>query len=481
MGIDRNVPAQKVKVWHAAAVIVLIAVFYFSTLRQADGWADFSQYLGHAKNIAAGAPYAETGYIYNPSYSTLGPATYPPVFPLLLAPVYRVFPDRLTPLRIEMIFLTLLAFWMLFLNFRRLLPLRYSILALLCIGFSPAYWEVKEKILSDMPFLLFIFLALFLIHKWHSKNVHRWWECVGTGMALYLAYGTRSIGIALVVSLLVYDLIRNRKPSSYAVLSVLVFFGLAALQMIYFPGADYSERVTRISISSVLSNVAVYGQYASYFWDNGYSKVALHFVSAIVFLLSATGLYLRLRERITIYEVFATLLAMVLAFYPGHHHRYLFPLIPLCLLYAFFAIYKMKELTEFKYENIAVTVLMALIFTSYVTKYTTLQFESPPEGVHKAESVQLFRFVREQTLKTDVMIFRRPRALAFYTGRKASAYHQTQPAEDAELWRYFRSIDASYLIESYFDVPYFRSFVLRNNFKLQKVFSNRDFNVYKIQ
>ena len=71
---------------------VLVGALFVLTIREGEDWGDdFSMYIHHAENIARGVPYGETGYIYNPHNPAVGPKIYPPGFPLLLAPVVKLF------------------------------------------------------------------------------------------------------------------------------------------------------------------------------------------------------------------------------------------------------------------------------------------------------------------------------------------------------------------------------------------------------
>jgi hypothetical protein len=73
-------------------LIGFVGVLYLSTIRTGEAWDDdFAMYVHEAKNIAVGIDYRNTGYIYEREYAELGPKTYPPVFPLLLAGVYKGF------------------------------------------------------------------------------------------------------------------------------------------------------------------------------------------------------------------------------------------------------------------------------------------------------------------------------------------------------------------------------------------------------
>jgi hypothetical protein len=75
-----------------ALLILIIATFYIASIRRGNFWPDdYALYVHHAENIAEGRPYADTGYIYNPGAADYSPRAYPPVFPLLLAPIYRAY------------------------------------------------------------------------------------------------------------------------------------------------------------------------------------------------------------------------------------------------------------------------------------------------------------------------------------------------------------------------------------------------------
>src|SRR5260370_39533088 len=93
-------------------LIVLIGACCLSTIRAGESESlgdDFAMYIHEAKNIALGVDYHQTGYIYEKEYAELGPKAYPPVFPLLLAGVYKAFGLNLTAMKIEVILLFLAA------------------------------------------------------------------------------------------------------------------------------------------------------------------------------------------------------------------------------------------------------------------------------------------------------------------------------------------------------------------------------------
>src|ERR1700691_4453743 len=87
-------------------IVTGISAWHLLTIRAGHDWGDdFSLYIQHAKNIVEGRPYGDTGYIYNPSLPVLSPRTYPPVFPLLLAPVYGFCGLNLTAMKVLVVVL----------------------------------------------------------------------------------------------------------------------------------------------------------------------------------------------------------------------------------------------------------------------------------------------------------------------------------------------------------------------------------------
>ena len=90
--MDDAVPAsRRASLLWLAIALLLIAVWYALTLREGHAWGgDNAMYLLHARNLLSGMPYTDTGYLYNPASGRF-PVSYPPVFPLLLAPLVALF------------------------------------------------------------------------------------------------------------------------------------------------------------------------------------------------------------------------------------------------------------------------------------------------------------------------------------------------------------------------------------------------------
>jgi hypothetical protein len=315
-------------------VILAIGIFFMSTIREGHRWAgDFSMYIHHAKNIVEGKPFGETGYIYNPHYPQLGPKTYPPVFPILLAPVYKVFHLDLRAMKMEIIAFFMLALALLIITSGEISSL-YQILLISIIGLNPFFWDFKDYVLSDIPFLVFVYISLFLFHRTYTKGTHsqiRIFDALLIGIFMYLSFGIKTIGFVLIPSIIILDLIKHRKLSLHVLITIVIFSILTILQtLLIHSDSDYFDQFFPFRPMYILQNIVIYTSSLAQFFDTGYPSLlwlqyAL-FISTIV--ISGFGYYIRLKS-ITVYEVFLPLYMAIVILWPTHQgFRFLIPLYP---------------------------------------------------------------------------------------------------------------------------------------------------------
>jgi hypothetical protein len=173
--------------------------------------------------------------------------------------------------------------------------------------------------------------------------------------------------------------------------------------------------------------------------------------------------------------------------WPAATDIYLVPIIPLFLFYAIVGFESLTSSAKPKLRTAMAAALMLMVIAGYAGKYSRLRLHSFGE-METAGPQRLFHFVANNTSPNDVIVFRRARALTLFTQREASPYHWVR--NDNDLWQYFCSIHAAYLIDGPIDfsdpVPgapdgFFIGFIERHEGELQTVYSNSGFNVYKIR
>ncbi|MBK8987830.1 MAG: hypothetical protein IPM39_17475 [Chloroflexi bacterium] len=469
--------------WILLALLAGIGLFWSLTLRQGHVWGgDFSLYIRHALNLLQGIPYGESGYILNPADPVVSPQAYPPVFPLLLLPALALFGFNLTALKMVVVvcFVLFLAVYAALL--RRDLPFSHLCAVILVLGLNPFFWDFKDDVRSDIPFLLFTYIALVQIyHLAPEKRQGRQaiLPAVTTGLVMYLAYGTRTLGIVLPACLLLLDLLQWRKITLFTLLAGIVFGLGVGGQSLFFPGNGYWQQYVFDPTTNAL-NVAGYLISLSTLWENGYSNALLLIVSIVTLSLAVTAVWTRLRARLTILELYLLAYVLVLAVWPvSQGIRFLIPVLPLYLFYVFAGVGQLAARLPGKWGGGLFWGVTAVIFLSSAARYTTLPFDAIPTGIGRAESVALFEYVRAETAETDVLIFRKPRVLALYTGRSSAIFHPEQSGE-AEQWAFWREIAATHLIVANWDEAHWQQFIAEHQALLEPVYANADFRVYRL-
>jgi hypothetical protein len=466
--------------WRVAA---LIGLFYLATIRPGQDWGDdFAQYIHHARNIASGAPYAETGYIYNPENPVIGPRTYPPGFPLLLAPVVKVFGLDLRPMKILIVICFVGVLLLLPQVFRRDLPAPYLAALILVMGLNPYFLDIKDAVISDIPFLLFTLLSLYAFQRAEEPDNRRPLSAaVLAGVATYASVSTRVLGVVLIPCFLLHDLVRRRRITRMTAVTCGLAVALMGVQYAVGPGdGSYFDQLS-LSVTTVGGNAVAYLRALSDIWDNGYTDFGRKAVFVITVGLAVYGYRRALRLGPTAVEIFPWLYMMPVIVWPANQGtRFLIPLIPFYLYYCMLGIRGLNVPVEARRRVIvALGLVVALL---YGGKYSTMRFGPLADGVATPESVELFEFVRQATPPEAVFVFSRPRALALFTDRRASA--PVVAADPCRLWQYFAEIGADYVITgppaSNEEAAYLESFVSAHPAGFRREMGNQALAVYRI-
>jgi len=473
----------------------MIGIFYFATVRPGHVWGDdFAMYIHHAQNIVEGRPYADTGYIYNPAVPVYGPKMYPPVFPLLLAPLYKIFGLNLVPMKLEQVVFFLLTLVAVYMFWQRELGSECTLAMLAILGFSPVFWTAKDMVLSDLPFLFFFYAAAVLVQRAprQSPGWCRW--AVLIGVVLYLAFGTRSAGISLLAGLPLYDVLKHRRITRLTIVALLVCTGLIALQR-YFVGSGVGGyvgqqiRPTAQTVATVATNLLAYGRALASFWVAATRGVFSFFVLVGAAVLVAAGLYFRLKRdfrstrEISIVEAFLVPYLAVILLWPfAAGVRIVFPFVPWM---AFLPLYGIRSLTTNlapRYSSAAACGFLLMIGVPYAMAYRSTDFGPIRQDSGFAEFNQLCQAVLEDTRADDVLIYFRARALSLYTQRPASSYNYHGTQQELEL--YARKIRATHLVTTNAfndDVGFLTRYVERNSSRFDLIYQNANFALYRIR
>ncbi|HSG80899.1 MAG TPA: glycosyltransferase family 39 protein [Gemmatimonadota bacterium] len=467
----------------AVLSVMGIALGYQLTLRDGHDWGgDFAQYLQQARNLAEGAPFAQTSHVIVPGVPGVGPPSYPPVFSLMLAPTFVLRGGLDWPL-VKLVVVISFALFLLavFATLRERLGDDRALVVILLMGLSPFFWQQKDQVLSDIPFAFLVFLSLYLAQGAYDET--RTWRqrlvfTLATGLTVYLATGTRAIGVSLVLTLFVFEVIRTRRVPRQALLMTALVVVLQQVQRLALGPTGGYLGFWRLEPLAVLHRVAAYPVELKYLFWNGYVNGIAVALALIFTGLAIYGYVASLRRGITLAEVFVVCYLAPLVLWPMRPNiRFMIPLIPLYLCYALQGLQLLGLRLSGRSHAGASLALVVLVAGSYASGYARADHGRLREGVLAPESVALFEFVRSQAQPGDHFIFFKPRVLSFFTGVRSSVEYY--PAEPAELWDYYSRAAATHVIGRVGDEK-FEAFVAGNGGSLVRIFQNDDFVVCRI-
>lgn len=402
-------------------------------MRQGHDWGgDFAQYLSHARNLATQHDYADTGYIYNPDAAVIGPRAYPPIFPLFLAPIYAVFGVNYTAFRVAILLLFVATVAIATILFAKRLSAWTSLIFAGLLGICPVFWDFNQGILSEHLFMLWWMLT-FYVYQRYRGNPEQSYDALGpaivTGLLVYLAVGTRTVGIVLPPALLLTEAILYRRLTRFAVVSITAAIVFYAIHKFLLPvgGSGYLDQLSEINLRSLASNLFADSVSFVFFWKNGYSKLLAAGTGVAFGLVGIIGFIKESWPRpqlLTISSVFYFLLVVI---WPGANGiRMTWPLLPAFL---FWILYTLENLPQsVPQRKICLASFVVITLACYVGQYNSLEF-GLIDGPDSRAAQELFVEVESSVKPEEICLFFKPRVLAFYTRRSSIGYPISLNAE----------------------------------------------------
>ena len=417
---------------------LLLAYFALGVSSLSGGhlWGDdWAQYLMHARNLAGGQPYGATGYMFNPDAPNVGPPSYPPGLPLLLAPVIALFGLKLALLKAVCFACLVAALPVWFRLLRVPAGAATAFVATALFALHDQVWALRDVVVSETPYILFSALALWYATRERPHPVGpgpQVLEGVVLGVLTYASVACRSLGVSLLLALLVYGWAQRRSMgwflSLIAAFSLLV--GMQHVLVVVPP--TYSNELKIPTPGLLLENAKGYWMSLGHLFrlPFGLGKVT----STVVIALAMVGAWslcrtLRPDERsgrgvrnlaarvpLSLWYLGAYLGALTLAaIAPGE--RYLLPVLPVVIALAAAGVCTLAGLVPAA-RRYALPAAVAIAFY-YVVLHASVP-RTRADAMATCEACEeLYAFVRTQTAPDAVIAFAKPRAMALM-GERAS-------------------------------------------------------------
>jgi hypothetical protein len=467
-------------------IVGVLAITYVSTLSPGHDFEadDFAAYVQHASNIVEGRPYSFSNNIPNPKALWMTPPSgYPPVYPLVLAPAYKMWGLNLRALKVVTtccfaVFLGILAVLV-----RHALSAPLGASALLILGLNPLVWEFRNNLLSEFPYMMFSFGALLVIRTTYKQLGAREWR-FGTALLLavllYCAYGTRTIGIALLPALALSDLLKFKRPSRFLLTTLGIVMVLIAMQnVLVISPKDYLNDV-KLSVGQTWKNAIYYGKTLSYVWENGISK-KIQIAFALMFTgLAATSFVRKLWKDKEEGEIYLLIyMAILISWSSEIGLRGLLPILPMYFMHGLAELGKIAGSWGRARHAVCAAGLLVIVVTTYEGEFLKLARVQPGPNTADATAQEVFRYLQKNTEASDVLIFPKARTLALFTNRKVAGLGPGEAANDSK--EFAKEIGASVFVKPVWAPASSTKFEDSERGRLEKVFGNKEYEVYRIE
>jgi len=426
-------------------LLLLLAPLLYSSVRQPDWGDDFAQYLLQTRNIVEGRSMQDNGIVADPALPAFAIPAYPVGFPLLLLPFYSSDPFRTAPYFIVPALSLLLAAFACFLLLRKRFGVTTSLLSSLLIAYHPVFLQAKTELLSDLPFIAFLLLGLQAMATEKEEPISRR-NIVFAGLSFGLAMSMRLTGFLLLPTLLAWSVFDRSKRSAAGKIAGIALLLFAILNVVLFPidlpGIWQFYRGAIAAQPLLLTDQFIFylHQLNALFWISPFSWTGGLIVPGMLVY------YWRKRDSLDAADWFLLAYAGLLMTIPyqGGGLRFLLPAIPLLLrnLLSLVRPFVLPVLQFRRYLHVAYAgIVLVLILPGIVDWLTTLERNDGPESL---EGKRILSIVEQKTPKDAVIICAKPRAIQWYTGRRAT--YLIDGVLPARIDSAFAQLNARYLI-----------------------------------
>jgi hypothetical protein len=420
---------------------------------------DYAAYISQAKSIVEGTIdelIAINKHRVENSTLWIGPVVSPWGLSLLLSPIYYLFGLDIHVMKIYLVFFFLTSILAFFLLFKDTLSNAQNLLLVTVFGLNPWFFDYRDNVFSDMPYVFFSLLTLLFIKRFVMLNKIWISELTGYGLIgffIFFSSFIRPFGFLLLPTLLCAQYFYRKGSFKDFIFSgpgkftpYIIFITLTAISSWIFSGESITGHSAKlfneIRPGSIFFNIKYYtivpARYFPYLFVKynvfglGYDKIHL-IVYTVILLLVFYGM-IQNRKEDYIYILYILFNIMLVIFFPPRAPQYIMPIFPF-FVYFLFAGLKGISLSfdlsgKCRFANINASylfgialILVSLLYVSH-NAYKSIIFNKTGgviDGPYSPDSIEMFNYIKEHTGTDDAIIFHKPRAMILYTDRKSFA------------------------------------------------------------
>ena len=486
------------------ALAILSIPLFFLNIYDVHSWGDdFAQYIKEALNIAHGKRYYLSGYVYNPYNTEYAPPQYPPGYPLLLAPVVKMWGISYRAMAYFNTCITAGLLFALFAYFRKHAGKVAAVCIAVLITYSGYILGLKANVLADLSCLLCIVLYLGARNTWQFSRKRILLLIVLTVSAMLMRSQAGLLlvaeGLYLLLSM-AKKIVKERKINIQQIAthpSVLITFGGILLFLLidkvvfYTPvktSAFYNQFIERAIhrplMDSVKDNIVLLTKQLTMFFHYDTARifptVAMSVMESAALVFVILGFIISVMKRLAVDDVFFMLMCLLVLYLPVHDLRYFLPAIPLLFYYCYTSlriIVPAIAKTDTRAIAIGITLFYLYIGSEYLQKAATIV---PAGCIPHPKDLAAFSYIKNHVKDDEIIVFVKPRLLTLYTDKRAiNTAWQVSPAKNKAI---LDSLQVTYmLVVDGLDDPYFKTYLRETQHPLDSTRIATGYTLYRLR
>lgn len=355
---------------------IIFSILSFNPVLETGG--DNASYILLAKALITGKGYTRIFEPGNPPETM-----YPMGYPLLLAPLVGLFGYNFIIFKTYSLLFFLGSIWMIYLIFLRKYKLSFILIFVpLLLVCNPLILEMSSEILSEMPFLFFSLLSIYLLINYKTKI-----NLLLLPLVLAFTFYIRAVGVALLISSLVYLLFKK----DYRALAYVLIISVLLMLPMFMRSAKSTEDVNYISVlrikdpynpeagslnfsgflSRIFTNIKDYG--VRFIPGTVIPQIIYRPLYLLSIFITLIIFYSWIRQVRSLFGIYLFIYLGVLIVRPPvwNSMRFLVPVIPV-LAYLFVIGVEDLFAKRLKFKNGVYFILGIIIFVNLIRGFTTL-------------------------------------------------------------------------------------------------------------
>lgn len=457
-------------------LLLLLPLAYIEVKNTHDWGDDFAAYIGQANSILRGDRFFDTGFVVNAEkpdipYVSVG-------WTLMLLPVVAIFGDSLLVLSMYMsIFLIGIGILVYMLGRFYFAPYISFLLSLLFV-YNPLILSFKQEVLSDIPFMFFFLLFLFLLHKIKSLRL-------GTIFLLMIVFFTAFITRPMAIVLLPVFVLTYRYDIIKVFLSLVLFvslFGILKFTLLSGTQNNIHFYIQHFGLDNVGYMLQAQLSHIISFFNGGIELHSYRLMSGAIPLILLVCFFRKSMWQNKIW-LSCFLYFLLILFWKDDKQgfRYILSILPLISFIVVDFLCEVSSHFKLKtYWLASILTFQMIIFFPGIFHHIN-NTKNSDWGVNSNGAKGLFQFVNQN--KNETYVFAKPRVLCMHSKIKAMypiVFYDDINNNFEAHFKYKASIFiSSKKQDSETYNPAFENLLSQHSNKISAVWENEDFIAYK--